>query len=138
MKNMAEENPGRLEDRDRRQFKRWKVSIPCTVEWGDTIARGQIANLSYGGALITKVDAVPSEGAPFIVRFQVEKEKVELQCKLVHTINLSFGGPLIMQVTAAEDGQVGAFGIEFQRSRVEVTSKLVPVFRALFSAEAHS
>lgn len=136
MKDMTKESPGGLEDRDKRQFQRWKVSIPCTVEWGDTITRGQIANLSYGGALITEVDAVPPEGTPFIVRFQVEKEQVELEGKLVHTINLSFRGPLIMQVTAVEGGQVGAFGIKFQGSPEELGLKLGPVFCALFSAEA--
>jgi len=132
--NMRDENPAGLGNQERRQLYRWKVSIPCTLEQGDTITRGQIANLSLGGALITQMDAVPLEGVPFIVRFQVEKESVELEGKLIHTINLSFRGPWILQVSAMEDGQVGSFGVEFQGSPEEIRSKLSPVFRALLPA----
>ncbi len=125
MKDMAKESPLRLEDRDRRRFHRWEVSIPCTVEWGDMLIRGQIANLSYGGALITKVDAVPPVGALVVVRFQVEEEKMELEGRLtsrvVHTAQ-----------EIIEGGQVGSFGVEFQETEEEVRSKLSPVFRALF------
>jgi len=131
--NTREENPAGLGNQERRQLYRWKVSIPCTMERGDTIITGQIANLSLGGALITHVDAVPPEGVPLIVRFQVEKETVELEGKLIHTINLSFRGPWIVQVSAMEDGQVGSFGVEFQGSLEEIRSKLIPVFRNLAS-----
>ncbi len=130
--NRREENPGGLAYQERRQLYRWKVSIPCTLERGDTIITGQIANLSLGGALITQMDAVPPEGVPFIVRFQVEKERVELESKLIHAINLSFRGPWIVQVSAMEDGQVGSCGVEFQEPEEEMRTKLRPVFRALF------
>ena len=66
---MEKESPKGLEDRDRRRFHRWDVSIPCNVEWEDTIIRGQIANLSEGGASITQVNAVPSEGARVLLTF---------------------------------------------------------------------
>ncbi len=119
MKDVAKESPKGLEDRDRRQFKRWEVFIRCTVEWGDTIIRGLIANLSYGGALITQVDAVPPEGALVVVRSQVETKKVELERRLtsrmVHTTQ-----------EIIEDGQVGSFGVEFQQSAEEVSKLIHP------------
>ena len=120
MKDMAKESPKGLEDRDTRQFHCWEVSLPCTVEWGDTIARGQIANLSYGGALITKVDAVPPEGARVLLTFQTRVGGVRLKNKLVARVVY-----VILEVMEELIiGSIGSFRVEFEEPTEQVMSQL--------------
>ncbi len=109
---------------ERRRFKRSAVSIPCTLYWHDHIIRGQIANLSLGGALIIRLSAIPPEDASVILTFQAEKGEVELKGKLtsrvIHTVTESI-----------EQGEIGSIGVEFQDPIEAVRSQLNPVFRAL-------
>ena len=113
---------------DRRQFERWEVSIPCTVRWDDWVIEGQIANLSLGGAMITRVSAVPPKGALVVIAFQVRRQEVMLKGKLtsrvIHTI-----------LEVIEDLNIGSFGVVFQDPPEEVKSKLAPFFPAFISTE---
>ncbi len=117
MKDMAKESPKGLEDWDRRRFHRWEVSIPCTVEWEDTIIRGQIANLSYGGALITQVDVIPPEGARVLLTFQARVGGVRLKSKLVARV-------VYVNLEAMEELIIGSFGVEFEEPPGQVKAKL--------------
>jgi len=109
---------------ERRRFKRFAVSIPCTLYWHDHVIRGQIANLSLGGAFIIRLSAIPPEDASVILTFQAEKGEVELKGKLtsrvIHTVSESI-----------EQGEIGSIGVEFQDSLEEVRSQLNPVFKAV-------
>ena len=109
--------------KERRGFPRQEVSIPCTLYWHGHIIRGEIANLSLGGALIIRLNAVPPEHALVVLTFQVEKRQIllrgELTSRVIHTIKES-----------VEEGEVGSIGIQFQDSIEQVRSQLVPVLRA--------
>ena len=64
-KNMEEEGSNQT----RRRFKRWAVSIPCTVTWEEREVRtGTVLDISFDGALI-RVGGAPSEGTEVAVRF---------------------------------------------------------------------
>ncbi len=111
---------------ERRRSKRFAVSIPCTVYWHGHVIRGQIANLSLGGALIIRLSAIPAEDASVILTFQAEKGEIELKGKLTSRV--------IHSVTESiEQGEIGSIGVEFQESLEEVRSQLDPVFRTLES-----
>ena len=60
--------------KEQRQFERYEVSIPCTItHMGETI-RGEIANISLGGVLITELTGPPPPEKAFItVNFQVDQ-----------------------------------------------------------------
>lgn len=119
------------ETKDRRQFKRWEVSIPCTVTWYDWVIQGQIANLSFDGALIVQVNAVPPEDAVVLVTFQVTKEEVILKGKLISRI-IHSAWEII------EGMNVGSFGVKFEDPLESVKSKLDPLFRTFSCAGSTS
>jgi len=112
---------------DRRQFKRWEVSIPCTVRWGVWVVQGQIANLSFDGALIVQVNAVPPKDAVVLVTFQVTQEEVILKGKLISRIIHS-----AWEIIEGMD--VGSFGVKFEDPLESIKSKLDPLFRTFSSA----
>ncbi len=90
------------------------------MEWDDTIIRGQIANLFYGGALITQVSAVPSEGARVLLTFQTRVGGVRLKNKLVARV-------VYVILEAREEliiGSIGSFGVEFEEPSEQVKDTL--------------
>ena len=109
--------------KERREFKRYEVSIPCTVFWHGHIITGQIANLSLGGAFIVRLNAIPPKHALVVLAFQVEERQVqlrgELTSRVIHTIKESI-----------EQGEVGSIGVQFQDPIEEVRSQLSPVVPA--------
>ena len=130
-------NPGFLLDRfsestiivalmmeERREFERYQIPIPCTLYWHGHIIKGQISNLSLGGALITRLSAIPPEHAFVVLTFQAEEGQVqlrgELTSRVVHTLTES-----------QEPGESGSIGVQFQDPIEKVSSQLIPVFRAL-------
>lgn len=114
--------------KERRQYRRWRVSMPCSVKWEGGLTRGQIANISFGGALISEVNTLPPEGAEVALTFEAEEGEVQLEGKLstrvVHTIT-----------ELIEHGGAGAFGVQFEGPIEEIRSKLVPIFSVLTSKE---
>ena len=111
-----------MEGKERRQFKRWKVVVRCTVGWQNKTIRGLTRNLSYGGAFITtQTNSVPPKGTFVTVRFDFAKDVEDvLSSRIIHTI------PEI-----AEEGRIGSFGVRFEEPILKVTNQLGPVFRAL-------
>ncbi len=106
--------------KERRGSPRHEVSIPCTVYWHGHIIRGEIANLSLGGAFIVRLSAVPPEHALVVLTFQVEKKQIllrgELTSRVIRTVKES-----------VEQGEVGSIGIQFQDSTEQVREQLVPL-----------
>ncbi len=117
-----------LKMKERRQYRRWRVSMPCSVKWEDGLTKGLIANISFGGALISEVSAVPPEGVEVDLTFEVDEGKLQLAGKLstrvVHTID-----------ELIEYGGAGAFGVQFEGPIKEIRSKLIPIFSVLTSKE---
>ncbi len=111
-----------MEGLEKRQFKRWKIVVRCTVGWQNKNIRGLTRNLSYGGAFITtQTDNVPPKGAFVTVRFDFAKDVEDvLSSRIIHTI------PEI-----AEEGRIGSFGMKFEEPILKVRDQLGPVFRAL-------
>ena len=114
-----------MEGKERRQFKRWKVVVRCTVGWQNKRIRGLTRNLSYGGAFTsTQANIVPPEGAFVTVRLDFAKNEAAtedvLSSRIIHTV------PEI-----AEKGRIGSFGVKFEEPILKVTNQLGPVFRAL-------
>jgi len=64
-----------VEGEERRQFKRWRVVVRCTVGWQNKKIRGLTRNLSYGGAFIaTQANIVLPKGAFVTVGFDFAKD----------------------------------------------------------------
>ena len=131
MMGMPQESSDGFGHQKRRQAYRWKVAIPCTVTYGDTIIIGRIANLSSAGALITQVGTVPPKGALVVVRIQMEEKKVELEVRLTCRVAHHTTQEII------QAGQLGSFGVEFQQPVEAVISKLIPVFCYLIKSRIH-
>jgi len=116
--------------KDRRKFKRWPVSIPCTVESKDEKIIGKTRNVSLGGALITQANGAPPEGALVTVTFQAEGEQIRLKgrimSKVIHTL-----------WEVIEGGGIGSFGVKFEESTETVREKLMPVRRTSISREKY-
>jgi len=111
-----------VKGKERRQFKRWKIVVRCTVGWQNKNIRGLTRNLSYGGAFITtQTNSVPPKGAFVTVRFDFAKDVEDvLSSRIIRTV------PEI-----AEEGRIGSFGVKFEEPILKVSSQLGPVFRAL-------
>ncbi len=120
-KNYSLDHPKRVEE-ERRQFKRWRVVVRCTLGWKDKKIRGRTLNLSYGGAFIaTQANIVPPKGAFVTVRFDFAKDVEDvLSSRIIHTI------PKI-----AKQGRLGSFGVKFEEPILKVRAQLGPVFHAL-------
>lgn len=107
--------------KERRKFKRWCVSIPCQVEWGRTVLKGKLTDLSYDGACISgmKLD-LPSEGDLVALHFRAENEVLKLPSRVIYTIR-----------QIKEGGGVHTFGVQFQEPLKSVKLQLVPLFLKL-------
>ena len=111
--------------KERRRFKRWEVSIPCTVTHRGETTKGKITNISLGGAFITELTTAPPPEKAFIaVRFKVEKEEVEIKASVDSRIVRNL-------FDIRDDEIVGSIGIQFQdlsmtgQSQVESAMRLI-------------
>ena len=114
-------------NKERRQFKRWEVSIPCTVTHMGETNKGKITSFSLSGALITELAAAPPPEKAFItVNFQVEKDGVEIKA--------SVDSSVIRNLFDIQDDEiVGSIGVKFQDHYIEVQSQLKSIMRLLLS-----
>ncbi len=115
---------------ERRQFKRWEVSIPCTItHMGETI-RGKIANISLGGVLITELTGPPPPEKAFItVNFQVDQ--MALTQRNV-AIKASVDSSVIRNLFDIQDDEiVGSIGVKFQDHSLEGQSRLEAAMRLI-------
>ena len=111
-------------DKDRRQFKRWKVSIPCTITHKGEPTKGKITNISLGGALITELTtAPPPEKAFLTVSFKVEKEEVEIKA--------SVDSSVVRNLFTQDDETVSSIGVKFQDLSMTGESRLESVMRLI-------
>ncbi len=114
--------------KDRRKFKRWPVSIPCTVESKDEKIIGKTCNVSLDGALITQANGAPPEGTLVTVTFQDAGGQIRLKgrimSKVIHT-----------RWEVIEEGGIGSFGVKFEESTEKVREMLMPVRRTSVSRE---
>jgi len=112
-------------NKERRRFKRWEVSIPCTIRYKGEPIRGRITNISRSGAFITELTTSPPPEKAFIaVRFKVEKEEVEIKA--------SVDSRIVRNLFDIQDDEiVGSIGIQFQdlsmtgQSRLESAMRLI-------------
>jgi hypothetical protein len=115
-----------MEGSERRKFERWKTSIPCTLEWEGSSTSGHITNLSFGGALIKQVDALPAQGTTVVISFEINAEEVQLNGTLAARILRT-----VQQLSEEGEGMAW-LGLYFEEPEEEVRSKLTPVFQALY------
>ncbi len=94
------------------------------MKWKDREIAGQIANLSFSGALVTHVRILPPEDIEVEIAFQA-KETV--------TLDASVTSRVVHTQVIAESGEVGSFGVTFGEPPVELQPKLTPILRDLFS-----
>ena len=109
--------------KENRHFKRWRTSIPCAVLWEDRVISGEIANISFGGAWIVSVGAVPPVHAAVTVAFTYMSEElftVRVECRIAH-----------LREEAVETGGSGGFGVEFQEALEKIRPELLPLLEKL-------
>lgn len=108
----------------KRFFKRWPVAIPCTVLWDELVLKGMISNISYGGAFIDRVNAVPPNNATVIVRFHFIEGgttvKGKVESRIIHSIE-----------QVLEDGVIGSFGVEFTKLQKVLQPNLLHLIERL-------
>jgi hypothetical protein len=99
------------------------------VEWEGWSTTGRIVNLSFGGALIKRVDATPPEGTRAIIRFEVKKEGLRLKGSLAARIIR------ILQEFKEEGKGMAWLGVQFEGSAEEIKSQLIPALQNPFSED---
>ncbi len=117
-------------NKEKRQSKRWEVSIPCTVTHMGETTKGKITNISLSGALITELTtAPPPEKAVITVSFKVEKEEVEIKASVDSRV---VRNPSDIQ----DDEIVGSIGVKFEDYSREAQSQLRSVMRLIARLQA--
>ncbi len=112
-------------NKERRQFKRWKVSIPCTVTHMGETTKGKVTNISPRGAFITELTTAPPPEKAFItVTLQVEKEEVEIKASVDSNIVHRPSG-------IGYGGICGSIGAKFQDHSIEGQSRLKSIMHLI-------
>jgi len=112
-------------NKERRQFKRWEVSIPCTVTHMGETNKGKITNISLGGTFIAELTTAPPPEKAFVtVNFQVEKEEVEIKASVDSSVVRNL-------FDIQDDAVVGSIGVKFQDHSLEGQSRLEAVMRLI-------
>ena len=110
--------------KERRQFKRLNVSVPCTVNWQGKKIKGLIHNISPKGALIDKLQAVPPLSALVAVTFQVRENKIKMLCTVDSVV--------VRSVSEMVKGKrVASAAVLFEDHSEEIRSKLNAILYTL-------
>jgi len=109
---------------ERRRHKRHSVDLPCRIAWEDGQTSGRISNVSLGGALIVKAEAVPSRRAPVCITFEWEGQRIQLDAEVVFTVDHAKWG-------AEKELGAGLFSVKFSASIDEVRKTLAPFLEGL-------
>ncbi len=104
---------------NRRRFRRWSVSIPCTVTRQEEAITATISNLSFDGALI-RAENPPSEGLDVAVRFTFQDQGIHLKGRVTSEV-----------IHAEGEGDEATFGVKFETSMEKFWIQLTPVIQAL-------
>jgi len=114
-------------NKERRQFLRCEVSIPCTVTHTDETTSGKITIISQGGAFITELTTLPPPGkAAITVGFKVGKDGVEIKASVDSSV-------VHRPSEITSSGNWGSIGVQFQDHSREVQSQLKSLMRLLLS-----
>jgi hypothetical protein len=115
-KKMEEEGSNQT----RRRFKRWAVSIPCTVTWEEREVRtGTVLDISFDGALI-RVGGAPSEGTEGAVRFAFRDQGLHLLGRVTSEV-----------IHSRQKDEDQIFGVKFETSAEKFWLQLTPVIQTL-------
>ncbi|MDA2934097.1 PilZ domain-containing protein [Acidobacteria bacterium AH-259-D05] len=110
--------------KERRQFKRLNVSVPCTVNWQGQKIKGLINDISPKGALISKLQAVPPVSALVAVKFRVREDTIEMLCTVDSVV--------VRSVSEIVKGKrVGSVAVLFEDKSEEIRSKLNAILYTL-------
>ena len=105
---------------NRRRFKRWAVSVPCTITWEQQeVIVGTVSDLSFDGALI-RAERAPAEGTDVAVRFAFRDHGLHLQGRVTSEV-----------IHTEEEGQEQIFGVRFETSVEKCWVQLTPVIQTL-------
>jgi hypothetical protein len=104
---------------NRRRFKRWAVSIPCTVTWEEEAITATISNISFDGALI-RATSLPPEDVDVAVRFVFKDQGIHLEGRVTSEV-----------IHAEEDGGESTFGVKFETFLEKFWTQLTPVIQTL-------
>ena len=111
---------GKGRNPNRRRFRRWSVSIPCTVTWDQQeVITGTISDISFDGALI-RAECAPVEGIAVAVRFAFRDQGVHLQGRVTSEV-----------IHTEEKDQEQIFGVKFETSAERFWVQLTPVIQTL-------
>ena len=102
---------------NRRRFRRWAVSIPCSVTWEAKAMIATISNISFDGALI-RAEGAPSEGSDIGVRFTFGDQGIHLQGRVTSEV-----------IHAEGEGEEQTFGVKFETSMEKFWTQLTPVIQ---------
>ena len=116
--------------KERRQFKRLNVSVPCTVNWQGQKITGHINNISPKGALINKLQAVPPVSALVAVTFRVREDRIKMLCTVDSVIVRSAS-------EMVKGKRVASAAVLFEDHSEEIRSKLNAILYTL-AIERHS
>ena len=112
-------------DKERRQFERWEVSIPCVLTHMGETTKGKITNISLSGAFISELTIAPPPEKAFItVNFQVEKEEVEIRASVDSSVARNL-------FDIQDDEIVGSMGIQFQEHSMTGQSRLEAIIHLI-------
>ncbi len=104
----------------RRQYHRWRVSVPCRFEWQGQIRTGMLSELSFGGGRILFGDNVPDEGTVFTVKLTHGKHRFSLQAEVVYK-----------WWDVHDSRHVGSMGVKWSEADHDRGRKLTTLFQRL-------
>ncbi len=115
---------------DERRFVRWRVAIPCQVNWAGQMVNAWLDNLSFGGALLHRAVIAPSPG---------EKVELHLCTGSESPLRCVFQAVVVHSCWDLSKGEkAGLFGLAFDALEGHQAPRLVQLLRrfALGQAEA--
>ena len=117
-------------NKEKRQFERWEVSIPCTITHMGETTKGKITNISLSGAFITELTTAPPPEKAFItVTFQVAKAALTLRNV---EIKASVDSNIVHRPSGIGYGGIcGSIGVKFQDHSIEGQSRLKSIMHLI-------
>jgi hypothetical protein len=112
-------------NKERRKDPRWSTSIPCTVEWLGHQITGEVANISLGGALITKMLHPADQGRKVLLSIRAETTTIQLVCSVTSKV--------IRRSEELKGDKAAWMAVRFEERSSKLKSKLGPLLTQLAS-----